>query len=58
MGGGATQTVAASYLTGKTFIVAESETGTAVLTVSMDQTAVDLSNLGLPTSQVELTASQ
>ena len=50
VGGGATQTVAASYLTGKTFIVAESGAGTAVLTVSMDQTAVDLSNLGFATS--------
>jgi len=45
VGGGATQTFAASYMSGKSFIVTHSG-GAANLTISMDQTSVDLSGLG------------
>ena len=49
-GGGVTQTLAASYISGLSFIIAEDGTGTANLTVSMDQLAVDLSGLGFASS--------
>jgi hypothetical protein len=50
VGGGATQSVSAAWITGKTFILAENATGTANLTVVMDQLSVDLSNLAAASS--------
>ena len=44
--GGGTNTVAASYISGKTFIISENGTGTGDFAIAMDQTSVDLSNLG------------
>ena len=48
--GGGTTTMAASFISGKTFIVSENGTGAADLVISMDQTTLDLSNLALRTS--------
>jgi hypothetical protein len=50
VGGGLTQTLAASYITGKSFLISESGGGNADLTISMDQTSVDLSGLGFASS--------
>ena len=48
--GGGTNTVAASYISGKTFIISENGTGTGDFAIAMDQTSVDLSNLGFASS--------
>jgi Ca2+-binding RTX toxin-like protein len=50
VGGGTTQTVAASWISGVTYILAEDGSGTANLTISMDQLTVDLSSLGAASS--------
>jgi hypothetical protein len=50
--GGGTGTMAASDVSGKTFIIAENGTGTATFAVNVDQATVDLSNFGFASSFV------
>ena len=49
-GGGTSQKIAASDISGVSFTVSESGAGTAVLTVVADQTTINLSNLSFDTS--------
>jgi len=50
VGAGAATTIAATDVTGKTFIIAESGAGTGTLTINMDASTVDISNFGFATS--------
>lgn len=49
-GGGTSQKIAASDISGVSFTVSESGAGTAILTVVADQTTIDLSNLSFDNS--------
>lgn len=52
VGGGATQTINASFISGKSFILKDDAT-TSNLTINMDQAVVDVSSLGLDSSIVD-----
>ena len=52
IGGGATQTINASFISGKSFILKDDGT-TSNLTINMDQAVVDVSTLGLDSSIVD-----
>jgi hypothetical protein len=53
--GGGTGTMAASDVSGKTFIIAENGTGTADFAINFDQATVDVSNFGFASSFVSTT---
>ena len=52
IGGGATQTINASFISGKSFILKDDDT-TSNLTINMDQAVVDVSTLDLDSSIVD-----